>query len=31
MTEMVETGVTYEQLADLEREFELVENEIGMF
>ncbi|KXH43163.1 hypothetical protein CSIM01_10099 [Colletotrichum simmondsii] len=28
MTEMVETGVTYEQLADLEREFELVENEI---
>ncbi|KAK1655597.1 nucleosome assembly protein [Colletotrichum phormii] len=28
MTEMVETGVTYEQLADLEHEFEIVENEI---
>ncbi|WYZ38875.1 hypothetical protein EsH8_III_000789 [Colletotrichum jinshuiense] len=28
MVEMVETGVTYEELADLEREFEQVENEI---
>ncbi|WDK12041.1 hypothetical protein CGRA01v4_03320 [Colletotrichum graminicola] len=28
MVEMVDTGVTYEQLADLEREFEEVENQI---
>lgn len=31
MVEMVETGVTYEELADIEREFEEVETEIREF
>lgn len=31
MVEMIETGVTYEELADIEREFEQVETEMRKF